>query len=334
MTGKFPRKPPAFTGHFSVYGPRLHLQSRRRGGFVHAPALFALATFGCGSVEKTAPFAPPMPAMQPEQTADSLPNTEAPEATHRPVPGPFQNPPNAKPLLVAVLVGDPSVRSSPGEIETVETFAESGISRATGVSPLSRRHLQAVMEEQGLAYSNAVHHRAKLGRLAGADILLLVSINENSISRTPRSVSAYGFTERTESVSSSAAISVKAIEVEGGRILASRVFEKQDPDGPHALDQCAALMESALEGFDPPASSAGRQGVRHKISVRPVSGGSEIPNLDLFIDGNFIGNTPIATDAEEGVRWISIKRKGENLWSQRMRIDKEVWLAPEVRREP
>jgi len=275
-----------------------------------------------------------MPAMQPEQTADSLPNTEAPEATHRPVPKPFQTPPNPKPLLVAVLVGDPSGRSSPGEIETVETFAESGISRAAGVSPVSRRHLQAVMEEQGLAYSNAVDHRAKLGRLAGADILLLVSINENSISRTPRSISAYGFTERTESASSSAAISVKAIEVEGGRILASRVFAKQDPGGPHALDQCAALMESALEGFDPPASSASPQGIRHKISVRPVSGGSELPNLDLFIDGNFIGNTPIATDVEEGVRWISIERKGETLWSHRIRIDKEAWLAPEVRREP
>lgn len=256
-----------------------------------------------------------------------------PAAVHAPgrqVPNPLRHTPHSH-VRVAVLAGDASNQSTPGDVDRVEAFAESGISRAVGISLVSRRHLETVLAEQGLAYSNAVNERAKLGRLAGADILLLVSISENTVSRTPKSISAYGFTERTESVSSSAAISVKAVEVESGRILASRVFVKQDSNGPHALDQCAALMESALQGFDLSSSTGSPPGIRHKISVRPVSGGSEIPNLDLFIDGNFIGNTPIATDVEEGVRQVTLQRGGKTLWDRRIKIEKEVWLSPDLK---
>jgi hypothetical protein len=52
--------------------------------------------------------------------------------------------------------------------------------------------------------------------------------------------------------------------------------------------------------------------------------------LDLFIDGNFIGNTPITTDVEEGVREVSLRKGTSTLWSNRVQILKEVWLTPEL----
>ncbi len=104
-------------------------------------------------------------------------------------------------------------------IEMVESLAESGISRAPGVSLISRRHLEKLLAEQGLAYNNIVNDRARLGRLAGAHVLLMVSI----------------------------------------------------------------------------------------------------------------GNTPITTDVEEGVRDVSLRKGARTLWSNSVQILKEAWLTPDLR---
>ena len=66
---------------------------------------------------------------------------------------------------------------------------------ASGVSLVSRRHLEKILSEQGFAYNIVVNERARLGRLAGADILLVVSITKNRITQSRESVSAYGMTE-------------------------------------------------------------------------------------------------------------------------------------------
>ena len=69
---------------------------------------------------------------------------------------------------------------------------------------------------------------------------------------------------------------------------------------------------------------------RHKVLIKPTSGGQEIQGLDLFIDGNFVGNTPITTDVEEGVREVSLRQGSRSLWSNRVQVLKDIWLTPEL----
>lgn len=240
------------------------------------------------------------------------------------------NPLFAKDPSLAVITEDLSGEVGDGGIEMVESLAESGISRAPGVSLISRRHLEKLLSEQGLAYNNIVNDRARLGRLVGADILLVVSITKNRITQTRESISAYGMTENIVRSQSDAAIAVKALEVESGRILAQKQFAKRNNGNRRALDECAAKMESTLESltFDELAKDTALP--RHKVVIKPTSNGADMQGLDLFIDGNFIGNTPITTDIEEGVREVALRKGGNTLWNNRVQILKEVWLTPDL----
>lgn len=236
----------------------------------------------------------------------------------------------AKEPSVAVITEDLTGEVGEGGVEMVESFAEAGISRAQGISLISRRHLEKILSEQGLAYSNVVNDRARLGRLVGADILLVVSITKNRVTQTRESVSAYGMTENIVRSQSDAAITAKAIEVESGRILAQRQFAKRNPGNRRALDECAAQMESGLAAMTFGNLARDEELPRHKVVIKPTANGSDITGLDLFIDGNFIGNTPITTDVEEGVREVSLRKGGSTLWSNRVQILKEVWLTPDL----
>ena len=237
---------------------------------------------------------------------------------------------HAKDPSLAVITEDLSGEVGDGGIEMVESLAESGISRAPGVSLISRRHLEKLLSEQGLAYNNIVNDRARLGRLVGADVLLVVSITKNRITQTRESITAYGMTENIVRSQSDAAIAVKALEVESGRILAQRQFSMRNNGNRRALDECAAKMESTLESltFDELAKETSVP--RHKVVIKPTANGGDMQGLDLFIDGNFIGNTPITTDVEEGVREVALRKGTNTLWSNRVQILKEVWLTPEL----
>jgi predicted ATPase len=102
---------------------------------------------------------------------------------------------SAREPALAVIAEDLSGEVGEGGLEMVESLAEAGVMESTGVSLVSRRHLEKILSEQGLAYNNVVNDRARLGRLAGADILLIVSIAKNRVTQSRESVSAYGITE-------------------------------------------------------------------------------------------------------------------------------------------
>ena len=123
---------------------------------------------------------------------------------------------------------------------------------------------------------------------------------------------------------------MKALEVESGRILAQRQFAKRNSSNRRALDECAAQMESALPSISFGELAKADEVPRHKVVIKPTAGGNDMNGLDLFIDGNFIGNTPITTDVEEGVREVSLRKGTNTLWSNRVQILKEVWLTPEL----
>lgn len=231
---------------------------------------------------------------------------------------------------LAVITEDLSGETDSGGLEMVESLAEAGVMESPGVALLSRRHLEKVLAEQGLAYNNIVNDRARLGRLAGADLLLVVSITKNRIMQTRESVSAYGMTENIVRSRSDAGITVKALEVQSGRIVAQRQFVNR-ADTRRALDACAAEMKATLSKIRFANLAAQAEDIpRHKVLIKPTAGGQEIQGLDLFIDGNFVGNTPITTDVEEGVREVSLRQGGRNLWSNRVQVLKEIWLTPEL----
>jgi hypothetical protein len=237
---------------------------------------------------------------------------------------------HAKNPSLAVITEDLTGEVGEGGIEMVESLAEAGISRAAGITLISRRHLEKLLAEQGLAYSNVVNDRARLGRLVGADILLVVGILKNRVTQTRESVTAYGITENIVRSQSDAALSVKALEVESGRILAQRQFAKRNTGNRRALDDCAAQMESALETLSFGDLAGDVEVPRHKVVIKPTNGGTDLQGLDLFIDGNFVGNTPITTDVEEGVREVSLRKGPNTLWSNRVQVLKEIWLTPEL----
>ena len=231
---------------------------------------------------------------------------------------------------LAVITEDLSGETDSGGLEMVESLAEAGVMESSGVSLLSRRHLEKVLAEQGLAYNNVVNDRARLGRLAGADLLLVVSITKNRITQTRESVSAYGMTENIVRSRSDAGITIKALEVESGRILVQRQFSNR-ADTRRALDACAAEMKASLSKIRFSGLALKSEDLpRHKVLIKPTAGGQEIQGLDLFIDGNFVGNTPITTDVEEGVREVSLRQGGRSLWSNRVQVRKEIWLTPEL----
>jgi len=231
---------------------------------------------------------------------------------------------------LAVITEDLSGETDSGGLEMVESLAEAGVMETDSVSLVSRRHLEKILSEQGLAYNNVVNDRARLGRLAGADLLLVVSITKNRVTQTRESITAYGLTENTVRSRSDAGITVKALEVESGRIVAQRQFVKR-ADNRRALDACAAEMKAALSSMPFGKLAAATEALsRHKVLIKPTAGGEDIQGLDLFIDGNFVGNTPITTDVEEGVREVSLRRGDANLWSNRVQVLKEIWLTPEL----
>jgi hypothetical protein len=237
---------------------------------------------------------------------------------------------SAKNPTLAVIAEDLDGGIGNAGVEMVASHAESGISRAPGVTLITRRHLEKILSEQGLAYDNVVNDRARLGRLAGADILLVVGILKNRVSQQRESVSAYGITENIVRSRSEAALSVKALEVETGRVLAQHSFTKRNSDNRRALDDCATEMEAFLPKLAFTDLAKSSELPRHKVVIKPTREGADLSGLDLFIDGNFIGNTPITTDVEEGIRDVALRKGTNTLWSNRVQVLKEIWLTPEL----
>jgi hypothetical protein len=231
--------------------------------------------------------------------------------------------------VVAVITEDLSGSADAGNLEMVESLAESGVMESPGVSLVTRKHFEKILSEQGLAYSNVVNDRARLGRLAGADILLVVGVTRNKISQARQTNSAYGITE-TKIVSwSEAALSVKAIGVENGQILLQRQISRHT-ENRKALDACAQELKTTVARLPFPTLAVKQVLPRHKVLVKPTAAGRQIEGLDVFVDGNFIGNTPITIDVEEGVREISLRKGKKSLWDNRIQIEKEVWLSPDL----
>jgi hypothetical protein len=219
----------------------------------------------------------------------------------------------------------------PGSLEMVASAAEEAMIQAQGVTLISRRHLDKILAEQGLAYENVVNDRARLGQLAGAEILLVASITEYRSGVHRETISAYGYTENQAIPFSSAGISVKGLRVDTGEVVAQRQFSKKRDEGSDALELCVSEMKKSLVRLNVSSFVETKtQAPRHQVAIRPTSKGQDVQGLDLYVDGNFIGNTPITTDVEEGVREVALKQRDTTIWTNRVRITSSIWIKPEL----
>ena len=233
-------------------------------------------------------------------------------------------------LTLAVLSEDPTRSTDPGVMEHVESAVEEGLMKKKGVSVITRRHLEKILSEQGLAYQNIVNDRARLGNLCGATVLFIVSVDKNEVSKYAQDVSAYGMTERHIHYSSAARISLSAVDVSTGKIILKKAYSKRFDESPSALESCASEVKSDISNISLQDITPNETEERHKIVIKPMRNGQEVFGLDLLVDGNFVGNTPFTTDAEDGIHLISIQKGSQVLWNNRVQVHRDVWLNPEL----
>ena len=233
-------------------------------------------------------------------------------------------------LTLAVVSEDPSRSTEPGALEQLESAVQEGLMKKKGVSVITRRHLEKILSEQGLAYQNIVNDRARLGNLCGATVLIIVSVEKNDILRSENNVSAYGLTEHQVHFSSRARVSLSAVDVSTGKILSNRDYSKQSEDTSRALEACASQIRSDIDSIILQDATPIDQGERHKLVIKPTKNGQEVFGLDLLVDGNFVGNTPITTDAEDGVHSISLQKGSLVIWNNRVQVHHDVWLNPDL----
>lgn len=55
-----------------------------------------------------------------------------------------------------------------------------------------------------------------------------------------------------------------------------------------------------------------------------------MPGPDILVDGAFMGNTPLEMALDEGVREVTLSQSGRKLWSNRLRVKKDVVISPEL----
>ena len=236
----------------------------------------------------------------------------------------------AKNISVAVFTEDLSGGVGEGSLRTIESTSEAALCQLPQITLVTRTNLNKLLAEQELAYRNIVNDRARLGRLFGVEVLLIVSITKANTARFSTTNSAFGITETIVHINSDAAIAMKALEVETGRILTQCQFSKSNKGNGRALEDCMLQLESTIKKLSFDKMSNKLRLVVHKLTVKPTSGVNVINGLDLFVDGNFVGNTPLTTEVEEGVHEVTLRKGGRNLWSNRIRIVKEVSISPNL----
>jgi hypothetical protein len=236
---------------------------------------------------------------------------------------------------VAVIVEDKKApglfgwgKTTPAILTAVESALEAGLASSSSVRVITRSRLDDILKEQGLAYKNVVNDRTALGRLIGADFLVIASLLENEQRTHRETISAYGLRETQTTYSSTAALNVKMLDVESGTVLAQRAFTEEMPQSLSALEQVLLQASTWLRGT--PAAALRVAPAKHTVKIEPKSSGREIRGLDVLVDGNFTANTPVTLQLETGVREISLRRAGVVVWSNRVRISGNLAIEPEL----
>lgn len=317
---------------------------------------------------------------------------------------------------VAVIAEDQSGEANIAQLEMVESHARSGVLDSSSCNLIGRRHIEKILDQSGSAYKTLVNDKVMLGRLTGADILIVATVLKNSSKKRSEEISAYGMTERRVFTISDAEISLKVIaigdefqllqtkgygksqetaivnaktnaikEALGDAIDAhsliqneevvrddttsisngfikdykivsgpeatengiyevcisariptgkgSIIFQKtisQRVETPRALDICATEIRHTLRKINLVRETKTQSPSTHQLVVDAVRGGANAQGLDVFINGQFHGNTPYKIKMEEGSYEISIRKSGQTLWENRVQLSKAMAIRPDI----
>ena len=116
-------------------------------------------------------------------------------------------------LKVAVIAEDQTGEADIAQLEMVESHARSGMVDSSTCELIGRRQIERILDRGGNAYRTLVNDKVMLGRLTGADIIVVATIIKNSSKKRSQEVSAYGMTERRVFTVSDAEISLKVISI-------------------------------------------------------------------------------------------------------------------------
>ena len=236
---------------------------------------------------------------------------------------------------VAVLVQDKTdpgflgwSKAGAGTLSAIEAALQKGLSASASFEVLTRSQFDAVLAEQDLSYKNVVNDRARLGQLRGTDYIVIAALQSDRKNTRGERVSAYGITETQTTLSSEASLGVAILDVSSGKVVEQKNFSADISDNhealPLALEHAATWLSSLRlqrqEGH----------GGMFSLRVAPSINGTQARGFDVFIDGNFESNTPAQLSVDGGVREITIKRADKTLWSNRVRVTRDLVLEPDL----
>jgi PEGA domain len=96
-------------------------------------------------------------------------------------------------------------------------------------------------------------------------------------------------------------------------------------------DACKAILShwsahgSELQAVVAPVSGSATQANIHTVSaVAGISVDASVPNCDIEVDGNFVGNTPSTINLSSGKHEVVVKKTGYQNWSRSMMVGSGV----------
>jgi len=113
----------------------------------------------------------------------------------------------------------------------------------------------------------------------------------------------------------------------------SIIFQKtisQRVETPRALDICATEIRHTLRKINLVRETKTQSPSTHQLVVDAVRGGANAQGLDVFINGQFHGNTPYEIKMEEGSYEISLRKSGQTLWENRVQLNKAIAIKPDI----
>ena len=119
------------------------------------------------------------------------------------------------------------------------------------------------------------------------------------------------------------------IPVGEGRVVEEMQIQKR-LDNSRALGACADDLKSALQGLQLASTDLMPAVSGYTINVAPSKAGKNLSGLDIFVNGNFVGNTPFQLTLPSGAYELSIRRGSAVLWNNRLQVGSDLKISPDL----
>jgi hypothetical protein len=216
-------------------------------------------------------------------------------------------------------------------MEKIAAFVEESVSEIPNVCIVSRTHLRNVIEEQQLNKENVVYNKnsLKIGQLQTAQLIFIVTIVDDYSKELVEKINVDGLIQTRTNVICDISYTIRIVEVETGKQLGQCFVTGRDlPFNKIAkvwLNTIQTATKSAL------LNKTNKTALSYcKLFISPSTPNNE--SFDVFVDGNYVGQTPLVFQVESGVREICLKLKQNISWKTTLKVDKDEWITPQLNR--